>query len=242
MTKETVRELMYLVSKRENVGEATEEEEILGCMEEKYPPIVQFIDKLKTSREDTLSRLSDTKNSLDGERHSPTKPLLCAAAVEDLSRYYRRFSTDCLSKGDKPSFRFYYDISSGIQAITTVIFNSQDYIAGEYDRHVQRRMSMTFNETDRLGVPISIGQQTEMYLNLINSVKNWAELLMKDPTGFLLVDSAVVWVEEGRKRLVTDNQAKEYVVSGAKLGRDAYKLFYEIAGDLYPSSPQQSPQ
>ena len=127
---------------------------------------------------------------------------------------------------DPLSFAFLYDLATVFNITSTAILDAEEQISkGDLGRHVQV-MSDVMEKIDSTStIPNSASISAEIYLHLTRKSQQFAELLKKDPTGFLLFD----YIAENPYRFFSgDNLISDAIPAGTRLAQQAYKVIYPI--------------
>lgn len=173
---------------------------------------------LKFARETVLDPqdVINLKTHLGTDSVKISCPILCFSFIEGLSNMLIESSQNSLPD----AFILSFDAACGMDMVADCIELAEKTIGGKPDDFIEE-----------LG---------ERLPNLINKRKGQAhvcaELLKKDPTGFLLVDEVVCAIAGKEDALLKDllpkldvaQLIKEYVVAGAEAGAILYKRFYKL--------------
>lgn len=104
------------------------------------------------------------------------------------------------------AFRFWYDISSGQLIIVNSIFTGEEGVEDPSNK---------------------VNPQREKFAQQV------ARLLEEDPSGFLLIDTALHSMETDPDA-IPEYQVREFTLAGAKLAAKLYKLSYPLSENLPP--------
>lgn len=221
--------------KREGVGSPGSQEVVDYMQRVARPMRWQLLENFSTDAGVFAERLVLLKETSEKRGVSFSMPELCATIISDLlTRQSIEASVMKLEQGNKPSLRFFADFAMGAETTLAPISTAHSEIAGEEEEHILKVMDVKQNEKKEQ----MISDDVEYYLNLKSITKQFAELMIEDKSGFLLVDKIVDGIEKEELRLPRC-VAKDYFLAGAQLARDLYKKACGIANDLYPA--QKSP-
>lgn len=212
-----------LVQMREKLGRPSAKEEAI-LMEQFYPQIRQAILRGYSQTGLTLELFSRMREAERATRVNPSRPRLCADVL--LTAPFSRYTSMALAANDMPRFKFTYDLNCGFSNAAYLTFLAEDELTGE-DEAITR-YTQDIQTFDPQGVFESPG---DTYVLLKTDSKECAKLLRQDPSGLMVLEYGIESIrnEEPWRPLW---QSRAYVIAGAELARDAYKILYEISERL----------
>lgn len=186
--------------------------------------------------EEVLGALSELKSALSKEKgKTPSRVRLCGEYLKLLLvSPYHEMSWKALFEDKQSSYRFYYDLYTGAGCLTGKLLEVEAEIAEGAERFVVDYI----DETNQVLPYQSPGEQADEYLALIKDMRQWAEILKNDPSGFSVVDRFIGDLRKTPDKTLSSNHAREYVLAGAQFAGVLYKALWQIAGGLYPEDPR----
>lgn len=221
------RELIFELTVRRQYVSAPSKEEINKVLEKVANRLrYEALHVIIWDRQETLDFFD-----FEEPRVNRSKLALCAAVLKvvifkksmewAMKRAEKAFYAD-----NESAFGFHFDFGMGLGSVFGILLATEAEIAGHADNVIVEHQAQAERFLDQtLNLKTSPGGQAENYVRAKRELAIDAELLKKDPTGFLLVDS---YVSKLKQSSPDPHQTKEYVVAGAELARDLYKMLYEI--------------
>lgn len=225
---------MIILTEKRKEAEKPSQEQINLVMQKKWPSLKSDIMCIFGEESEILKYFRQCKSGMEKNvRKRMSRPLLCATI---LNRHLTDWSIDearvADSKGNKEKFIFLFDFAIGSQLVLTSIIRAEDELS---DRGEDQRLQVSSYMNKTPNKPTS--KMTKEYLYMKREDDGLLRLLLKDPSGFLLVDSLVKRAETDTALL--DFCVKEYLLAGAETAGDLYKKFYKIAAPLYLEKPSK---
>lgn len=222
------REGLELSDYRKKIGKPSQQE-IAAYTEKVFQPLREDALKIKNQMDEMrpyLTQLYEWHTST--HRRNPARPTLIGhALLSTIHDQYQAQASNSFTRQDIPSFRFFYDIESGMTYSIGTIFQIEVELRGEVDNTYKGFLDYMSNE----GIEQSDSDNVNQYLKLRNNGQVAVDLLKKDPSGFTLVDFIVE--SEDLPLNINLEGCPEYKKIGRELTRDLYKLIYPMTSHLY---------
>ena len=219
-----VRELMAI---RQQVGKPTQEE--VDWVMQEILPQVGLIEagESYSGSEDGLSALSEYKSRREQETGVPlSRTALCANfLLIEVGMPITEVSRKTYEDGHIKIFRFFFDFATGIKSAAGRIIAAENEIAGTED-DLRARVSWEINP--------SVGEGADTYLHMKREDDKAAKVLIKDFTGFEIIDDLIARIKTKSFPHITPYQPTEYFLAGAEAAKTFYAKLYEMSGSLYP--------
>lgn len=207
------------------------EQDINFLIASRIEPYKQQIATITQAQQSELrGQLTDFREFLRKQTGvNPSRPILCARVLsETLSKSLNQMALDSHQAGNKSDFVFWFDVAHGITVTASAIILAEEYIRDNADNIITDRI-VRFEEYKEK--PTAPDVETERYLAMRAEGKEYADLLIEDPSGFLLVDTFVELVKQYKMRIMP-HQIPQYVVAGSELAQAAYKATYPWTENL----------
>ena len=204
---------------------------ILGRREEEY------LEFLRTSPEVAREELARNKREMAQRTGSnPSRPNLTAEKIVH-GVYYpiHNAALDVYKDPSipKPVFISWYDYASGIVDVTSDIFEAEQEIEGITDKNAVETVT---NIEERRQTPLPLDASTRLYLFHMNKARRNARLLIDDPTGNTLLETAVDEIRQDAGKPARERtfhrfhnyQEPQLVLAGAEFAKRAYQALYPL--------------
>lgn len=213
MQEREVAPRLFLLE-RQQAGKPTQEE-IDSVMRERIPQMqLEAVEGYLKSKE-SLADLSELKSKAEKDI---SQTALCATFVlTELGIAYSESARQRFAEKDMRHFRFNFDFAAGAKAVADRVIAAEKEMAGKPDEFR------------------AVGGEANKYLDMRDEDHKSADLLQKDPTGFLLINDLISRVGQGTWPIAAF-QAQEYFLAGAEIARDLYVRLYSTAVPLYPNT------
>lgn len=234
--KEFEQVVLALWQERERLrGVKPSVEELLG-IKNRFPLMFSekdFLDSLEKGKgllQNELRKYREEMEKQTGKKLS--RPALCADHLLVLSANVSHLALACREEENIPGFIAFHDISIGISNIASSLLSAEEEIAEDSDRNI---IGAIDEVADWMSTPMSTGERAERYLTIKRRDQNLMPLLIKDPSGFLLVESVVGQLKEKFNQPKSPEPTfliPEFVIAGAELATKTYKTLYPLTEEL----------
>lgn len=174
---------------------------------------------------------------LNREVSIPSRINLCAREITSLSIRKKGFAMAAYNQGNYVSMIVHYDVADGIEEAVSGIFAAEGEMAARGDEEAKEAVS----RSEELYDPASNAEYAQGYLIARALYAEAAELLKKDPTGYLLIEERVRQIhedaispedarEKGQGGWIYPWQVSQFVAAGAEFGEKLYKRLYPYSG------------
>lgn len=140
------------------------------------------------------------------------------------------YSLTSLALGDLQSFVLWADIATGISIVGGGLITSEIGVAGTIADNIE----LISDSLASSGVHFGAVEGAQTYLDLRDFTLPHSDLLIKDPSGYLTVDSIVNFLAEElskspdkRVEYVPHVEQPDFVLRGARMGAAFYKKTYQ---------------
>jgi hypothetical protein len=222
---------------RAHVGAPTEKES--GQFLQKIIPELQIPPEMLNLNDKELLvslRRMKLKDELDDVENS--LPKLCGKFVSKVvSEPVLDVAIMSYRKVDPVNFRFYFDFFKGINNIACSVMMGEDERTKGLGEKEALATIASLEEEDGYQTPEA--DSMENYRLLRELGQKCLSSLIKDPTGFSLVDERVRELRIETRAGMLGEQYSKYMMAGANFARNLYKRLYKLGESLYPQNPQK---
>lgn len=202
--------------------------EVIASMLTQWENLNEAILKsLFSEPEEAKSNLSLFKRKIEKVEGHQSRPSLSASAIQAMTDSYVFMpATEQRHRNNMTEFATLFDTGYGINLVATGVIVAEKTIQG---RANDTLLELLDNSIESLS-PL---EQVEIDLRF----NQLANLLKKDPSGFLLVDSIVNLVKDPqtpRPEPIPPFLVKEFVIAGAEFGAKLYKKLYPLTDQTTP--------
>jgi len=170
--------------------------------------------------------LTVIKNAYEKEGFKPSSPRIAAKLLDAQAMKFIEMLADPLLAGHGnqqtfTQFFIFYDFAMGIKYTANAVIMAENRIRGnsEFD---------LIDELNSPNLPTDPIANVEAALLLENLTRRAADLLIKDPTGRLLIRSTVQSLENG-SAFIPDFLTRDFNIEGARYAEKAYGIIYPLA-------------
>lgn len=180
-----------------------------------------ILKSLFSEPEETKSNLSLFKREIERVGGPPSRPFLSASAIKSMTdSYVFTPAAEQRHRNNMTEFATLFDTGYGIDLVATGVIVAEETIRGKANDTLLELLDNRIESLPRL-------KQVEIDLRF----NQLANLLKKDPSGFLLVDSIVNRVKDpqtSRPVPIPPFLVKEFAIAGAEFGAKLYKKLYPL--------------
>jgi len=212
--------------------------QILGRREREY------LELLQTSPDEARAELARNRAELSRMKGSPpSRPNLTADKILH-SAYYPMHNAALEVYKDpgipKQVFIGWFDYATGIVNVASAVFEAEQEIEGMTDKNAVEAVTMV----EQRHTPLSPDASARIYLSQMDNAKRSARLLIEDPTGIKLIETAVEEIRQDAGRPPRERKFNRFhsyeepqlILAGAEFAERAYKALYPLTS---PPPPQR---
>ncbi|OGH24549.1 MAG: hypothetical protein A3B47_03650 [Candidatus Levybacteria bacterium RIFCSPLOWO2_01_FULL_39_24] len=183
---------------------------------------------------EAIERLSEFKSTIEKHNINFSRPALCSKFIYvEMNGYFMDLIKEALNDKDMAGVRFRYDFLEGIERATAIILVGDNELSEVGESNRLQSLSSQENSD------YALSEKAGAYIWSKTRARNYSNILIKDPSGFLLMDFGAEETQADLDSGLYGPLCREYVLGGAQLARDLYKEVYKIAAPLYPEKQQK---